>query len=526
MRADGSNQTTIGSGFANPSGVAVDNSGHVVVADTGNRRIVTMNGDGSNQTTIGTGFFYPLGVTVDSSGRLFVADFNNNHVVSMNADGSDRTTFGPMFTGPSSVAFDTSGHVFVADTFNNQIVKMDADGSNETTIGPGFYFPLGVAVDSSGNIFVADTYNSQIVKVDADGSNQTTIGSGFNYPQGVAVDGSGHVLVSDTYNNQIVSMNADGSNQTTIGSGFSIPQGVAVDGSGHVLVSDTNNDRIIALANAPTAQGRNRSASVSWSASARNGGSRITGYVVTATPMGTGRSVTASFSSSATSGVIFGLKNGRAYTFSVAAKNRSVTGPRSLTSNLVVPSSGAPDAPAAPKTTAGDGQIKVAWSAPDAQGSPITSYVISATPSNGGDTVEMTVAGDVTSAVIYGLVNTVSYDVTVTASNDLGDSAPSPSTSVTPIGSPDSPVITAAALKAPGSTKAIISWSAPDDQGSAITSYTVTSSPGSKTCTAGPSATKCKIKGLTKGATYSFSITATNAIGTSDPSEPFGALTP
>ena len=80
-----SNQTTIGSGFDNPWGVAVDTSGQVFVGDTNNNRIVSMNADGSHQTTIGSGFNYPSGVAVDTSGHVFVGDTNNNQIVSMNA---------------------------------------------------------------------------------------------------------------------------------------------------------------------------------------------------------------------------------------------------------------------------------------------------------------------------------------------------------------------------------------------------------------------------------------------------------
>ena len=204
-----SNQTTIGSGFSYPGGVAVDTSHHVFVGDYGNNRIVSMNADGSNQTTIAaTGFSYPMGVAVDTSGHVFVADFGNSRIVSMDADGSNQTTIGSGFNYPSGVAVDTSGHVVVADSNNDRIVSMNADGSSQTTIGSGFSYPRGVAVDTSGQVFVGDTNNNRIVSMNADGSNQTTIGSGISYPVGVAVDTSHHVFVGDTYNNQIVSMNA------------------------------------------------------------------------------------------------------------------------------------------------------------------------------------------------------------------------------------------------------------------------------------------------------------------------------
>ena len=163
----------------------------------------------SNQTTIGSGFSYPGGVAVDTSHHVFVGDYGNNRIVSMNADGSNQTTIAATgFSCPMGVAVDTSGHIFVADYGNSRIVSMDADGSNQTTIGSGFDNPWGVAVDTSGQVFVGDTNNNRIVSMNADGSNQTTIGSGISYPVGVAVDTSHHVFVGDTYNNQIVSMNA------------------------------------------------------------------------------------------------------------------------------------------------------------------------------------------------------------------------------------------------------------------------------------------------------------------------------
>ena len=163
----------------------------------------------SNQTTIASsGLRYPGGVAVDTSGHVVVADTYNNRIVSMDADGSNQTTIGSGFSYPVGVAVDTSGHVFVADTFNSRIVSMNADGSHQTTIGSGFNYPSGVAVDTSGHVVVADSNNDRIVSMNADGSSQTTIGSGFSYPSGVAVDTSGHVFVGDTNNNQIVSMNA------------------------------------------------------------------------------------------------------------------------------------------------------------------------------------------------------------------------------------------------------------------------------------------------------------------------------
>ena len=72
----------------------------------------------------------------------------------------------------------------------------------------------------------------------------------------------------------------------------------------------------------------------------------------------------------------------------------------------------------------------------------------------------------------------------------------------------------------PGDAKATISWSAPTNTGgSPITGYSATASPGGKSCTT-TTATSCTITDLTNGTTYSVSVTTTNAVGTSDPSDP------
>jgi streptogramin lyase len=334
-------QSSIGSGFASssfgPMGVAVDSSGHVFVADTGNNRIVKMDADGANQSTIGSGFSTPMSVTVDSSGHVFVADTGNNRIVKMDADGSNQSTFATGFSDPKGVAVNSSGLVFVADTGNGRIIKVDADGANQSTIGSGFSYPRTLALDAASHVFVADTANRRIMRMDADGSNLGLVTS-VTPPTGIAVDSSGDVYVSENNDDIVLKChdNGDGWDTSPMGTGFNGPSSLAVDAYGKVYVADQGNKRIEVLT--PAVDGAEQSFTVtttvpgkvshvkthatgskvrvSWQAPSSDGGATIDSYQVQA--VATRSKCTATTTTSCT---LRGLNSTHRYTITIKAHN-------------------------------------------------------------------------------------------------------------------------------------------------------------------------------------------------------------
>jgi sugar lactone lactonase YvrE len=242
-------QSSLGSGFLLPAGVAVDGNGNVFVADSYSHTVKEILAAGGYTTInpIGSGFSVPTGVAVDGNGNVFVADETNNSVTEILAAGG-YTTVNTLagsfvFNTPIGVAVDGNGNVFVTDQGNSAVREIVAAGGYTTvnTLGTGFSQPFGVAVDGNGNVFVTDQGNSAVSEIVAAGGYTTvnTLGSGFSTPAGVAVDRNGNVFVADFDNNAVKEILAAGGYTTvnTVESGFANPTGLTVDGNGNVFVS-------------------------------------------------------------------------------------------------------------------------------------------------------------------------------------------------------------------------------------------------------------------------------------------------
>jgi tripartite motif-containing protein 71 len=279
--------------FHNPYGVAVNSSGFVYVADSGNNRIQVFQ----------LASPCPSGTTQVSPGVCFVKKWGSSF--------ASHGTGPGQFQNPYDVTLDSKGDVFVADADNKriqvfQLASPCPSGTTQVALGvcyviewgyPGsmqlFNFPSSIAVDSTGAVFVTDPPNDRVdmfrfaspcpigitqVKPGVClfktwGSHGTGKGQ-FDEPWAIAVDSNNDVFVADTHNNRIqkfhlpvhfVSLCPSGTirmpppprglcyvtewgslglgTSTPIGQ-FSIPAGISVDSAGRVYVVDMNNNRI------------------------------------------------------------------------------------------------------------------------------------------------------------------------------------------------------------------------------------------------------------------------------------------
>lgn len=246
-----------------PAGLAVDAAGALYIADRSNHRVRKVDGRGVITTFAGNGsggysgdgtlatnasLLFPTGVGVDSTGRVLIADSGNNVVRRVELNGNITTVAGngsggfsgdggqalrAQFSNPSGVAVDISGNIYVTDTNNRRIRKITPSGVISTFAGSGvdgpsldnipavqasLISPIGITTDLAGNVYFADRQDIKIRKVNPSGVITTVAGTGFSgflgdgglatqarlhFPEGVAVDGAGNVYFTDRDNNRV-----------------------------------------------------------------------------------------------------------------------------------------------------------------------------------------------------------------------------------------------------------------------------------------------------------------------------------
>ena len=272
------------------------------------------------------------------------------------------------------------------------------------------------------------------------------------------------------------------------------------------------------------AQSRNTAGLVNFGGPSSNGGDPIITFTATCTSSNGG--VTRSASRIFTPIFVSGLTNGKTYTCRVTATNGVGTGPASAASNSFVPAPTAPNAPPIGTAVAGNASVSVAFSVPNANGSPITSYTATCTSSNGG--VSGSASGAASPITVGALTIGKTYRCTATATNAIGTGPSSgQSNAVVPFAvAPGAPIIGTATR---GNGAATVAFSPPtSDGGSAITSYTATctSSNGGATGSASGAASPIGVGGLTNGKTYTCRVTATNGVGTGAASAASNSVVP
>jgi large repetitive protein len=262
----------LGMPLLNPTGVGLDGAGNLYIADSGSHIILKLTAaDGAVTTVAGDGtqgftgdgglataaeLNSPSGVTIDASGNIFIADTLNNLIRRVDAmsgiittvagggTGTKGTATGATLSAPYAVAFDAAGDMYIPDSGNNMIRKVASSNGNITPASPistvagtggidggcitapstplttPLNTPEGIAVDAAGNLYIADSKDACVLKTNGTGSIISLAAGGnftmtplspagvpgqtmVNWPRGIFVDRTGNVFFADYFGDAI-----------------------------------------------------------------------------------------------------------------------------------------------------------------------------------------------------------------------------------------------------------------------------------------------------------------------------------
>jgi hypothetical protein len=453
-----------------------------------------MNNDGLNDIIIQTGNLQLAVIRQDTNhpGTLLPPDYY-----------SVETSYYPEFYSfaVGDINGDGRNDIVVQDPGDNPYINLfiqDATGRLNRELLKGLNFPA---------------YGVHIADINGDGLNDIVgdVVYASNRP-------SGNVMVLPQAEDHSFSQIVCYEFLTSSGGGSEYFNKLAVGdltGDGYASVAVTwDQDGLFIFPNIPAQQGQpgaptcviatpgNAQAKITFRPPTING-SAISYYTVTSDPGGIE-------SQSPKSPItIPGLTNGTPYIFTVTATNEIGPGPAAR-SSLVMPV-GPPGPPSIGTAIAGNGQATVSFSPPQSDGgSSITGYIVSSNPKGGEDTN----AGSTSlTHIMTNLKNGTKYTFSARAMNALGTGpASQTSEAVTPAKIPGQPTnVKATAGKSKGTV--VVTFNAPGSNGgSTITSYTVTSTSDGSITKTGKSS-PITVTGLMSGASYTFEVKATNAMG-------------
>lgn len=250
-----------GGALSAPEAVAPRGESLLIVADTGNRRLLRYELVGKELMPTGeirvSQLPYPTHVRVDSQGEILALDGRSHRLVRLSADGSFKglVDLGGAEVVAKSFELDGDDNLYVLDAGGNRILVFDRGGGVRREIGFGeeVGFVSDLAVGASGVVFAVDSVRKAVLVARPADTVLTPLyrdlGADAEFPTAIVADGQGRLFIADQYGGGILILEQSGEflgRQSAMGwkEGFLLyPTGLyAADG--RLFVADRGNNRV------------------------------------------------------------------------------------------------------------------------------------------------------------------------------------------------------------------------------------------------------------------------------------------
>ena len=422
---------------SSPSSIAAGIDGNLWFTNSGNSSIGQITTDGTISSFTDPSISDASGISAGSDGNMWFTNAGNSSIGSITTDGTGTVTnfTDPTISFPTSITSGPDSNLWFTNAGNGSIGRITTGGVVTNFADASVSYPTSITTGPDGALWFTNAGNGSIGRITTAGAITHFTDASISAPQGIAVGPDGAMWFTNAGNRSIGRITTAGAVTHFTDPSISGPRGIATGPDGAMWFTNAAGNTVgrftVQLPGIPSSVSAVPSGSggakVTWVAPT-NSGAPISGYVVRPY-LGSVVQPAQVFNSAATSAVVTGLKTGKTYQFTVAARNAGGTGsPSAKTGAIVIGVPGRPGAPTVVKTAAGS--LKASFVAPANNGAPITSYTVWCSSSNGGVTKGK--AGSASPITDTGLTTGKSYHCTVRATNSRGTGQVSlPSAAVT-----------------------------------------------------------------------------------------------
>lgn len=255
-----------GGGLKNPEGVACNDASTLIVADTGNGRLLRYTVDGRSVKPVGEirtpQVSYPIRVQMNSKGDIFALDGKQRRIARFGAGGEFKDYVSPEGvpppTGlvPRSVKVDRNDAIYILDVFSARVLVLGPEGKFQRQLefpkAYGFFSDL--AVDFKGSIFLLDSVKAMVLVAAKDAKTFAPLAQSLrehlSFPTYFTTDSRGGLYVVDENGAGIVFLGQDGSflgRQLAMGWNEGLlyyPSQMCLNDKGEVFIADSGNSRV------------------------------------------------------------------------------------------------------------------------------------------------------------------------------------------------------------------------------------------------------------------------------------------